>query len=146
MKRADVLVIGGGLAGCAAAYYLSRAGADVTLLERFDINSQASGSNAGSIHAQIPAKPFVANGEAWARNFAPVIPFLMESIRSWSELGAELEEDLELSLVGGLLVAQSDEQMDAIRRKSVIEREFGLPIELLGSNEVVHRLPTSAGR
>jgi len=56
----DVLVIGGGLAGAATAYYLAREGAEVTLVERLDLNTQASGSNAGSLHLQIPYPEFIS--------------------------------------------------------------------------------------
>ena len=37
-----VLVIGGGLLGCAISYYLARAGVDVMLVEKRQLNSQAS--------------------------------------------------------------------------------------------------------
>ena len=47
----DAIVIGGGLAGTATAYYLAKAGVGTLLLERGDLNTQASGSNAGSLHA-----------------------------------------------------------------------------------------------
>ena len=49
----DVIVIGGGLAGCATAYYLAADGVEVLLLEQGDLNSGASGNNAGSLHAQL---------------------------------------------------------------------------------------------
>ena len=65
----DVIVIGGGLTGCATAYYLAADGVSVTLVERSDLNTLASGSNAGSLHAQIPHDPFVNKGEGWARDF-----------------------------------------------------------------------------
>ena len=48
-------------------------GVTVTLIERSDLNTLASGSNAGSLHAQIPHDPFVTKGEAWARVFAPTV-------------------------------------------------------------------------
>ncbi len=49
----DVAVIGGGLAGCALAYYLARSGVDVVVLERGELNREASGTNSGSFHFQI---------------------------------------------------------------------------------------------
>ena len=79
--QTEVLIIGDGLAGCATAYYLASAGVEVMVVERYDLNTQASGCNAGSIHAQIPHEPFMTEGEAWARNFAPTIPIMLESIR-----------------------------------------------------------------
>ena len=87
--QTDVLIIGGGLAGCATAYYLASAGVEVLVVERYDLNTQASGCNAGSIHAQIPHEPFMTEGEEWARNFAPTIPIMLESIRLWAGLEAE---------------------------------------------------------
>jgi len=125
----DILIVGGGLAGSAAAYYLAREGAEVTVIERFDLNTQASGSNAGSLHAQIPHEEFVNEGEAWARNFAPTIRLLVESIKVWQGLEAELGADLEVSVEGGILLAGSEAEADAVRRKMTIEREHGLEVE-----------------
>jgi sarcosine oxidase, subunit beta len=130
-QETDVLIIGGGLAGTATAYYLARAGAEVTLLEQSELNTQASGSNAGSIHAQIPHAPFMLAGEDWARIFAPTIPLMLESIRLWQGLEAELGCDLELRLGGGLLVGETEAQLCDIARKARIERAQGLQVELL---------------
>jgi sarcosine oxidase, subunit beta len=132
----DVLVIGGGLAGCATAYFLARAGVEVTVVERFDLNTEASGSNAGSLHVQIPHEPFVVKGEAWARAFAPVLPLMFQSVRLWRELGADLGTDLEVAITGGILVAASEAEMRDVARKAEIERAHGVRIELLGANEL----------
>jgi sarcosine oxidase subunit beta len=134
--RTDILVVGGGIAGCAIAYFLSRQGAEVTLVEQHDINSLASGSNAGSLHAQIPHEPFLLEGEGWARRFAPVVPLLVESIALWKALSAELGVDLEVTTPGGLLVAETDAEMSDIRRKLAIERASGLDVHLLGRQEL----------
>lgn len=127
----DVIVIGGGLAGCATAYYLAADGVDVTLLERTDLNTLASGSNAGSLHAQIPHDPFVTNGEAWAEVFSPTIGLLARSIEMWRGLPALLGVDLEIGLKGGLLVAPNEAQMRDIERKAAFERAQGLRIDIL---------------
>ena len=125
----DVLIVGGGLAGTAAAYHLAREGVEVLLVERYDLNTQASGSNAGSLHAQIAHEPFVTEGEAWARAYAPAISLLVESIRLWTGLEAELGADLEVSLGGGILLAETEAQCADIRRKMAIERAHGLEVE-----------------
>lgn len=132
----DVLVIGGGLAGAASAYYLAQEGLSVSLLEAGDLNTLASGSNAGSLHAQIPHEPFVTYGEDWARAFAPAIPILMEGIRLWNGLEAELGVPLEVATPGGLLVAATQAQMRDIERKTLIERAHGLPVELLSRDDL----------
>jgi glycine/D-amino acid oxidase-like deaminating enzyme len=132
----DVIVIGGGLAGCATAYYLARDGVAVTVLERSELNTQASGSNAGSLHAQIPHDPFVNRGPEWARTFAPTIGLLRRSIDVWRGLSETLDTDLEVSLKGGLLVATDDAQMKAIAAKAEVERSQGLDVRLLDRADV----------
>src|SRR5438445_3203145 len=54
----DVLIVGGGVLGCATAYYLACRGVDVLLIERGALNREASGANAGTLHMQIPAFHF----------------------------------------------------------------------------------------
>ncbi|MEZ5925258.1 MAG: FAD-binding oxidoreductase [Hyphomicrobiaceae bacterium] len=127
----DVLVVGGGLAGSAAAYYLAKAGVGVRLIERGDLNTKASGSNAGSIHAQIPHLPFVEEGEDWARTFGPTIGLLVQSVELWKGLSDELGEPLGVETPGGLLVAETEPQMREIARKTAIEKAFGLDVEVI---------------
>ncbi len=131
MKKTDVAVIGGGLSGTAVALFLARQGVSVTLIEQFDLGTLASGSNAGSLHVQIPFEPFLEDGEDWARAFAPVIPLLLRSIEMWKELSVELSHDFEVDTPGALMVAETDEQMRHLERKARIERAAGLAIDLL---------------
>lgn len=142
----EVLVIGGGLAGTAAAYYLAKAGASILLIERDDLNTKASGSNAGSIHAQIPHLPFVEEGEAWARTFGPTISLLVRSLELWRGLSAELGTDLGVEVPGGLLVAETEQQMRDIERKTLIEREFGLEVDIVGRDDLRRLAPYISDR
>jgi sarcosine oxidase, subunit beta len=134
----DFVVIGGGLAGTAVAYHLARdGGAEVLLLEQGELNAAASGNNSGSIHAQIPVEPFINQGEAWARRFAPTLRLMMAGIARWMELPAELgAPELEVSAKGGLVVAKRESEMAMLRTKSAIERAEGLDVRLLGRDEL----------
>jgi glycine/D-amino acid oxidase-like deaminating enzyme len=134
--RTEVLIIGGGLAGCATAYYLAREGVEVVVVERYDLNTQASGCNAGSLHAQIPHEPFMLEGEGWARAYAPTLPLMLESIRLWGTLEAELGADLEVSVKGGVIVAETEAQLRDVERKAALERAHGLSVEILSRDDV----------
>lgn len=57
-RVADVVVVGGGIVGTAAAAFLAEAGARVVLVEREGIASAASGANSGLI--QHPFDPILA--------------------------------------------------------------------------------------
>ena len=124
-------MVGGGISGCATAYELARTGADVHLVERFDLNTQGSGYNAGSLHAQIQHEPFLRLGETWARTFEPATRFLADSIERWLALPAEVGGELEIKLGGGVLVAATEDELRDVERKVQIEREQGLDVELL---------------
>jgi sarcosine oxidase subunit beta len=134
MDRWDVAVIGGGLLGCAAAYHLARGGASVVLLERGQLNREASGQNAGSLHFQLEYR-MVEHGDALADQFALSIPLALEADRRWSELEAELGEQLEIVQHGGLMVAETPEQIALLERKHALERRSGLNVELISGDE-----------
>jgi D-hydroxyproline dehydrogenase subunit beta len=55
MRVPDVAVVGGGIAGCAAAALLAEAGADVRLYEREAIAAGASGRNSGILQHPMDA-------------------------------------------------------------------------------------------
>lgn len=132
----EALVVGGGITGAATAWNLARAGVDVVLVERGEIGAAGSGANAGSLHAQIQHSPFMERGTSWADAYAPATRFLLDSIGLWRGLGDELGEDLEVSLNGGILVADSAEQMRAIERKVAVENGQGLSSELLSAADL----------
>lgn len=137
----DLAIVGGGLAGAATAYYACRRGASVVLLERADLNLGASGSNAGSIHAQIPFDPFRNLGADWARRYAATIPLFMASIARWGMLEAELDGGIGLSTRGGLMVARSDADIAALHDKVAIERSAGLGVVMWDREELAARAP-----
>ena len=137
----DVIVIGGGIAGCTLAYYLASDGVAVTLLEQFEPGTLASGANAGSLHVQIAPEAYLTNGESWARAFAPALPLYLESVALWQRAGAWLDADLEVSIEGGLAVAATVAEMRMLEAKSRIDRAFGLEIELLDGQELRERAP-----
>jgi sarcosine oxidase, subunit beta len=144
--RAEVVVIGGGVTGAAAAYYLARAGVEVTLVERHDLNTQASGRNAGGLHGQIQFEPFVELGEDWAHSFGPSLALLRESIGLWQALERELGADLEVNVCGGLMVAETDEQLRVLERKAAVDRAHGGSVELLERDELRRVAPYVSAR
>lgn len=127
----DVIIIGGGIAGCSTALFLAADGVDVVLLERGDLNGQASGVNAGSLHAQIQHEPFARYGDAWAQQYMPALAFYAYAIDLWQALDEQFDAELEFTRNGGIIVAATDEQMRQVEAKTHLEQHAGLGTELL---------------
>lgn len=137
----EALIVGGGITGAATAWYLAREGTDVILVERSELGSAGSGANAGSLHAQLQQMPFAERGERWARAYAPATRFLLDSIQLWRGISEELGEDLEVAITGGVLVADSPDQLPVIERKVAIEHEQGVASELLSAADLRELAP-----
>jgi len=132
----DVAVVGGGLVGAASAYYLSKHGARVLLLERRELNGQASGQNAGSLHFQIEQR-LVSHGEAMTRQAATILPLILDAIERWRGITAELgETDLDVVQDGGLMVAETPQQVATLERKLKLETQGGLPTRIIDGEEL----------
>lgn len=133
----DVLVIGGGLAGCALAYYLARDGVSVTLLERDELNRGASGTNAGSFHLQIAIHQLTGlEVDSLAGRLLTEIRLYVEGAKLWDELESELGGSLEMHTTGGLMIAETDAELALLHAKQRIEQEAGLETHVLEGEEL----------
>lgn len=140
VKSYDVTVIGGGLVGCAASYFLARAGARVLLVERGDINREASGRNAGSLHFQLEYR-LLRYGDEQAAQFAQVIPLSLVAMEEWKRLESELEADLEVEMAGGFILAETPADVAVLEKRQALQARWGLPSRLLSRDEVRRRAP-----
>src|SRR4029077_170923 len=113
---------------------LAQAGARVVLLERAELNRGASGQNAGSLHFQLEYR-MVEHGEALAEQFALSLPLVLEAQRVWGRLEGELGTALEVMQHGGIMIAETTEELEVLERKHELERRLGLDTELIGGAE-----------
>jgi glycine/D-amino acid oxidase-like deaminating enzyme len=125
----DVLVVGGGILGCATAYHLARAGVETTLVERGEINREASGTNAGSLHFQIMRQPDYSKERL--DRIGSTVEIHAEAARLWSTIERDLDCDLGVRLGGGLMIAETPEEFASLQEKSRVERSMGLETEIL---------------
>ena len=142
---ADVVVIGAGAVGSCCALYLAREGLDVVVLERDEVNLQASGANAGSLHVQLLSFDFGTKAQAGGRPAADTLPLGPESVRLWQSIERESGDDLEIRITGGLMVAENAAQLDFLRAKIAVERARGIEAELLTAADLRSLAPALAG-
>lgn len=133
----DVLVIGGGIAGTAVAYFLARQGVEVVLLERAEVNREASGTNAGSFHLQIAIHQLTGlETESIRDRLLPEVRMHAEAGRVWEGLEAELGAPMDVHLTGGLMVAETAQELRLLREKQLLEAEAGLETHVLEGREL----------
>jgi glycine/D-amino acid oxidase-like deaminating enzyme len=133
----DVLIVGGGLAGSALAYYLARRGVEVVLVERGELNREASGTNAGSFHFQIALHQLTAWETDNVRDrLQTEVRLHVEAAAIWMELEAELDGPLDIHTTGGLMVAETLDELELLRDKHEIEAEAGLETHVLTGHEL----------
>lgn len=129
-SSADVVVIGGGIVGCASAYHLARRGVRVLLLDKGRIGHEQSSRNMGAVRQQ-------------ARD--PVeTPLMIECVRLWEGLARELDADIEWVQGGNLGLAATPEELARFERAERVGREFGLDCRLLGAAQVKEVVPRMA--
>lgn len=139
----DVLVVGGGVAGAALVYQLASEGVEAVLVERGELNREASGTNAGSMHLQIAIHQLAgaADVRGAAARLREETRLAAEGARVWHDLERELEGSLDLHVTGGLMVAETEGQMRLLRDKQRIESAALLETHVLGGAELRERAP-----
>jgi glycine/D-amino acid oxidase-like deaminating enzyme len=145
-RRCDVLVMGGGLAGLCSAYFLARDGADVLLAERDEAGMAASTANAGSLHVQLLSYDFTNETPEDGGQAAHTLPLAPRSIALWKDFAADAGEDLGIRTEGGLMLAEDAAGLDWLRRKSAMERRWGIESHVLGANELRALAPAVSER
>ena len=124
MEEAEILIIGGGIAGVSTAYHLAQHGRAVTLLERGDIASEASGVNAGSI-----------GGVGWG-DLPDLQSYLtMGSLEIFKSLQLERGYDIEFRQSGSLQAIHTEAQYAFVRDRVLCLRSQGYSVELLTTRE-----------
>lgn len=131
----DVLIVGAGILGSSLAYWLSRDKTDVVLIDAFDVSTQASGTNAGSLHVQMTNYFAHDDDQERLALAASALPIGRSGVKTWKEVAPDLDINIEVKVGGGLMVAETDEQMKTLRCKVDIERTYGIDAEIIGGNE-----------
>jgi sarcosine oxidase subunit beta len=127
MRRADVLIVGGGGAGCSAALFLARRGVRVILLERALVGSQATGVNYGGVRQQ-------------GRDPAG-IPLAIKSRALWARLRELTGTDAEFEACGHLKLARSEADEAELVRWNGIAAQHGLVTRMIGRNAIREQHP-----
>jgi glycine oxidase len=135
--QSDVVIVGGGVIGCALAYELAGRGARVTVLERDALGAHASTVAAGML---APLSESARPG--------PLFELGMRSLARFGELVTALKSDtgvdIELLPSGTLRVALDEADETELRRAEKWQRSLGMDVEWLDISAAREREPALA--
>lgn len=127
-NHAEVAVIGGGIVGCAIAYYLAESGVDCMLIEKDDIASGTSSRCDGNVTIVDKDPGFDSQ----------------MSLKS-QELTIDLKKNLDLPFeyreLGSILVCDTDEEMEAATEWVKTQNEAGLKFNVLDQKDIRNESP-----
>jgi len=127
--KSDVAIIGGGLMGCSAAFFLAQRGISAMVLETDKVGRQASGTNFGNVRRQ--GRPIFQ------------LPLANRASRIWRNARELLGEDVEYLQGGHIRVCfrERPENIGKMEEYARAAREEGLDLELLTSNALREKFP-----
>ena len=121
----DAVVIGGGIVGAFAAYYLVRRGLKVALLEKGRVGSEQSSRNWGWCRQQ--------------NRDARELPIATKSLELWERFAAETGEDTGFRRCGLLYLSNNEAELEGWARWRDFARTAGVTTHMLDSAEATER-------
>lgn len=120
---ADVIIVGSGVIGNAAAYYLAKKGASVIVLEKSEsIGDGGSSRNGGGVRQSGRDKR--------------ELPLAMYGIKNlWPTLSEELEMDVEYYQDGNIRLGKTDDHMKTLGGLTKNANDCGLDVKMISGEE-----------
>jgi glycine/D-amino acid oxidase-like deaminating enzyme len=129
-KRADVVIIGGGIVGVSTAWFLAKQGIAVVLCEKGHIAGEQSGRNWGWVRQQ-------------GRDHRE-LPMMIESIRIFRELETEIGESVGFAQGGCLFTADNEKQLQEFHDWIITAKEFELDTRVIDAKELGKLTPQAS--
>ena len=127
-KAADVVIIGGGIVGLSIAYYLGQKKAGrILLFEKGQLGEGSTSRCVGGIRTQFSTEINIR--------------FSLESLKTFEQFKEEFGVNPEFKRVGYLFLATTDREMKIFKENVRVQKEFNIPVERLGPDEIRTRWP-----
>ncbi len=123
----ETVVVGAGIIGLTTALHLARAGREVVVIDKAEPWREGSAVNAGTCALQNKA--------------TDLLPAYRHGLVEWRRLVSELDDDIGFINRGGLRVAQSAEDIAALRAGAAEQEAQGVRLEWLDGNALRDRAP-----
>ena len=127
-SQAEIVIVGGGIAGCSTAYHLAKMGrTDVVLLEQGKLTSGTTWHAAGLVGQMRPNRNMTAMSKY--------------GIDLYSTLEAETGLATGWKQCGSVNVARTPERMQTLKKQVAMANSFGVECHLIERQEIGERVP-----
>ncbi|WP_339499145.1 FAD-binding oxidoreductase [Pseudomonas silesiensis] len=127
VQKADVVIVGGGIMGSAAAFFLRQRGQSVILLERDQIGQYASGVNFGNVRRQ--------------GRYLGQLELANRSYGLWKRLPELIDDDLEFIASGHLRVCYREDEIAELQAYADAPEAEQLDLKIFRGEELHQRFP-----
>lgn len=122
MRKVNIAIIGGGITGCATAYYLAKEGIESIVFEKNFVGSGATGRCGGGIRQQFDKKENII--------------LAIESVKIFEQLSDELNYDIEYRQGGYLVIAHSEDELNKFKQNVKLQRSLGLDVDVINRDKI----------
>jgi sarcosine oxidase subunit beta len=126
-KRYDIAVVGAGIMGMATAYYLSKNGVKLAVIDKEYIGSGSTGRCIAGIRQQFSTPTSIA--------------VMKENVSLFSQMEEEFGFSVEFYQGGYLLMAHNEEMVEVFKSNITIQKKEGINVSLLSPEEALAVVP-----
>lgn len=130
--EADVVIIGGGIAGVAAAYYLAKKRYRVAVVEKGRVGAEQSGRNWGWVRQQ--------------NRDERELPLAKWALGAWANLSADIDADLGFRREGLVYVTDNAEELAGWEKWVNMARGYDVHSRMLTRSEAAKLMPAGSDR
>lgn len=130
--KADVVVIGGGIIGATAAFFLAERGLSVALVEKGHVGCEQSSRNWGWCRQQ--------------NRDERELPLSGVALRLWGEFESKIGEDVGFRRCGLLYATDNPRQLAEWEAWRDTARQFNVNTKMLSANEAAATIPANGRR
>ena len=127
-KKADIVIIGGGVVGLSTAYHLTKKGANNVIIFVRDYLTAGSTGRCGAGFRQ-----------QWST--AGYIKMAMGSVKALEHFSEEMDCDGEVFQGGYLILAFTDEEVERYKENVALQKSLGLGVDYLSPEEAKKVVP-----
>jgi glycine/D-amino acid oxidase-like deaminating enzyme len=139
----DAVVVGGGITGAMAAYYLAEAGVHSVLLDKRDIGTGSTSGSTALLQYEVDVPLRTLTKKIGAAKASRSYQLCYETIGQIEKLAKKLKLDCGFEKKPSLFVARKTEEIPELREELRLRRKLGFDVEFWDQTDVERNFPFS---